>query len=1294
MLEDGYFVCVKKAGLAQTEILTALLADGACFEGNVGKLSCLQGATMPIEIPLSPAFIAKDSDGFVITPGGWMPYCPVLYGAEGLLPNQQELLECGGLQEDCHILTTQEIVESAESAKVFINEATAKTGKRWMHLAKISCKYHLSDQERQDLFAIFAIPEKEHHEYVIYMINSLHGAASAALNEIMISTEKKMKLNLMQTVAPYCQAVNTNDLQATLIPYYSKYSVGARHQEKKAYTVPIHDLSSQALAVFTDLGELTVFPELSFMANICASDIYKMFPGGIHGVHNRRDMLELYRALALGVPGSTMSATGLMDPMKFNMQPTKDPTEISKPGTDLATFICLATLYTARMPDGGQLRDCEPRHLHIMNMLERMRTIKNERLTSADGQEDSQILWWLRTLIDDVHAATLLTYMDSAAAIHKLDYENLSIGKPDERKGLRSFASKTYQRPLVSIPKAGPLVRLWVATGGDAPMYAAIIRAAERDVWRWRDDAGLVTEASMATQLSCSCPNKRVCVHRIINDWCHLAQFRTSTPDSGTMPGQMQNVASASQGMQKRPYRKRSAAGKVKEPEKMPHDSMFVGTLRCASAYDIMCSPVGNAMLKPHDGRPAQMYETEKGNDATETYKNHRFLSSVINSIVKKASMGVEEEDGNALYQNGMPYGDIAVKNTMAKIGSLKLQALMFMSSPQVLFENGRASWEPGCRAPVYAKLPDGRRGISAQAEMAIVIKRAANAFLRKTIGILRLARRECSEIQNKATSPLVTDAMWKSTLRCDPNLNQYDGMNAPLMTATMINILRPVITAQKAQGMLFPQAGFAKNSFPAFDRTKLDNVFGNGANVQYGMDGSFLAQQPQIAVFTHSDPPKCVPCLWQGSFNERMTINTCRIKGICKGNDVPSKWNTTAAKKGSRQTTPGAGETTQLQQKQSTEEIDVEEGPYLRELRKVLSSPFLFDKDAVDDDDDDDDDNDDDDMAYTDKLEEMKDVPPQQQSLSQWMSGAVVMGLIDILKNPSHTAIVSTAARKVLHGLPKWRYVSQILDLMNSAYGPCGYFIKGDQGLSTFKYLLAYIMTCRTFNVATFHSKPTFTMCAFVGECQKRLGRRTDYLLNYDLLFAQDAPYLTTPMDYVLYGSSLQTKVFGGACMKRVIDSDTNILAGIGKRICNSRFNGPLFILMTPCVPFPDRNSEGRSLAMLSLLSFQEILIQLESENTANVIARTCGYDNLRCAAGAELSDLVSKLSCLSISTKEAEIIARLLKDMVATSVHQSTSEGDMPISWGDEYELVANEPNEEMDMLHSVEDIMTEYS
>ena len=117
ILEDGYFVCVKKANLKEPEILTALLADGACFEGDMGKLSCLYGLTVPNEIPRTPAFIAYDGDGYTMTPGGWMPFCPLLFGAEGLIPSTRELLKTGGMPASYRTLTADLPMSTSHDAR-------------------------------------------------------------------------------------------------------------------------------------------------------------------------------------------------------------------------------------------------------------------------------------------------------------------------------------------------------------------------------------------------------------------------------------------------------------------------------------------------------------------------------------------------------------------------------------------------------------------------------------------------------------------------------------------------------------------------------------------------------------------------------------------------------------------------------------------------------------------------------------------------------------------------------------------------------------------------------------------------------------------------------------------------------------------------------------------------------------------------------------------------------------------------------------------------------------------------
>ena len=510
-----------------------------------------------------------------------------------------------------------------------------------------------------------------------------------------------------------------------------------------------------------------------------------------------------------------------------------------------------------------------------------------------------------------------------------------------------------------------------------------------------------------------------------------------------------------------------------------------------------------------------------------------------------------------------------------------------------------------------------------------------------------------------KSQTQLATDVLWKTLLRSDPNLNQYDALNAPLFAATMINILRPVITVQKAQGALFSQSGFMKD-FPSYDRTKLDNVFGEGGNVQYSMNGKFLAAQPQISVFAHINHATRLPCMWNGTANQRMTISTCRVKGMCKGKDVPNPWSNKAGKNKTNQQPSGQSERSQAQKNQPTEGSRIDEDSTTRTHRQVLSKPFVFENEE------------DDELAYSEALERMQGVVLCKTGAkpSSWLEGTLLGCILDVLDKCPDKNRVLKIVRKTLAESSRWSYVCKILDLLDTVYSPREFFLPGnDQGLAVFKYLLVYLVVCHSFHVETFHSKPTYTACGFLGSCTKA-GREMNYVLNYDMLFAQDAPYVTTPMDYTLYGNSMHDKVYGGPCMTKVAVTQSGILRSM-PAVFSSKFSAPYFILMTPCVPFPAKNGEDKSLELLSALSFEEILSRLHFEKMANLVARACGYDNLRCAASLEADELAAKLSCLSISTRQAEIIAKLLQDMVATTVKESTAEDDALMTWEDDYEL-----------------------
>lgn len=1250
LLEDGYFVCVKKAGLKQPEILTALLADGACFEGCVGKLSFLQGATVPNEIPSSPAFIAKDvDDGFIITPGGWMPWCPVLYGADGLVPHQRDLLEMGGLDKSSKIMTTDCIMQHAEKATIAISQ---DKGKRWAHVSSIPATNCLSDKDVENLFTIFPhVQADRRQDYVIYMINTLHGAASVALKEIKWSTKRRLTLNLMQTVGTRCEKADMDALQAVLVPYYSQYSVGgAESLQNNKYMDVIQGLTDQQVSDFGDVGERVPVPDIPFMAHTCASDVYKMFPGGIDKVDCPKLTLELCRAVALSLPGKRTTASGTMDPVKYKMTAPSDLIGISRSGTDVATFICLATLYTANTAERDQLRDYEPRHLHILNMLERMRTLREQEKC------DDIMKWRLMELIDDMHAATYYMYMDPGSAIHRLEYENLAVGKPEERRDIKSFAAKTYQRSLLTINDVNHSVRLWLATGGDFVMYAALIRFLERDLWRCMSENRVTSY--MATPVNCPCTDPDTCVLRIYEMWCkEVSHIQPQKEDrtNYTKP----NLSSAADGIHKRSFLKRTARGGLKESEKIYHDSIFTGTMRCTSAYDIVCSPIGDAALRGvQEGTPVSMYENQIVGDNQEQQRKFQPLSTIINSIMKKMSIGTETEN-NSLYEMGMAAGTTALETTMAANGMKQLTTMLFKDSCHVAIENGEALWDPGTRNPIYAPMQNGKMAPAVVPEVKAVIKEATDIWLNKIIHIMRTIRKECLEIKNSTEKQLTVDMMWKIILKCDPNLNQYDGMNAALLAATMLNILRPVVTVLKAVGILFPQSGFMKE-FPYFDRSKLDDVFGSGGNVQFGMDGTFTAQDSDVSLFIHSNPPTHTPCKWEGSFNIRMIINTCRLKAICKGRDV----NYNASKKNKNKTPSSSEELLQQQQQHSGDTNNTEKDCFAESVKRVLSTAFVFETD-----------DDDDDVTYQLGLQEIQKLLPWDEHIdpTNWMRGTLISGILSIVKKKSKLTKVMELIPSILDSCPKFRYVSKILDLLSKTYAPRDFFLPGNElGMCHFKYMLAYMGVCRMFNAPTFHVKPSYTVSAFVGPCKKNRGRAINCVLNYDTLCAQDAPYVNVPMDYTIYGHSMQNKVFGGGRLMKLCHTQTG-LKGIAE-VPTSK--SAFFVMITPCIPFPNRSKEDVGIGLLSAMSFESVVSYLESEKRANFIARLCGYDELRSTGSVETAELAEKLfRNLSVSTNEAEIIARLLQAKASKNNEDHEKDDDIDMIWED-----VDVPNQEV--------------
>lgn len=1214
VLEDGYFVCVKKSVFQHPEILTALLADGASFEKDVGKISCLRGVTLPLEIPHSPNFITAGCDGFSTSPGKWMSSCPVLYGAQGLVDDQHSLT--GALEE--YLLSTDDIISSAKEAQTEIKNSG--NNNRCTHISYIKPCLSLSEEDVDALFQLFPKIEKsERTNYVIYMINSMHGAASAGLGEVFASIDQTFTTDLMQTLIPHCHHIEdrrgVTDMKALLVPYYSKYGAAkGNFKDKKGWMDLIGSVAAQAISDFYSLGEIVTLPPITFMSEICASHVFQLFPGAMDGTTDRVLLLELYRAILLNTPGKATTSSETMEPRKYKLFVHNDS---SKQTIDLTNIISVATVYSAK-PKQVSLPKYEPRFLHAQSIL--------EQFQSRYDSSDSKIRLAME-IVDTTRAYLPIMYMDPASAVHMIDYEHVNPHKTEERSTLKTYAEKTYWRPKQSIERADPLLRMWTASAGDIVLYTALIRQIEREYWACKD-----ADVDNNTPQYCKCESENWCVHRLLTNWQAYSRMKNDANKEFT-PGN----PSAAKGMQARSSIKRQADRTPKAPEKTPHDSMYMGTVRVTSSMDMYISPLGNAMLIPTDSAATRPYDAD--NDKADS-RNKKCVSAIVNRILKSISCGLEE-DYTSDYEHMAP-SHAACKTTMANMSKKKLYNVLFATSPHVsLDQKENPVWNIGQRSPTYVTKRGAQNKKSAKHEAKLVIKHAMDKLIGIIISILNAARTACMDIK-KQSPPLVMDTKWKSLLRCDPNINQYDCMTMPLFTATMVNILRPTVASQKMAGTLFHQAGLMQK-FPFYERAKLRDVFEEGGTIQYGMAGDIREVDAKMSLFVHSSLPRPVPCTWGGSSSQHLFIDLFRIKATVKWDEKSSKAKTDA---------------TELNDEPDQAEFAES---VVSNLKNLLSSDFVFETE------------DDDEMAYTHGLHDLlpttKHLKPKSP-VSAWLYSQL-SSAIGKSVHYSDAANVIREIAEISQSYPKWKYVCSVVDLMCHTYLPTDMFqgsiYMGCAGLPMIKYALVYASVMRAFNAQTFNSKPIYTMCGYLGKCVKNVGRKTHVIPNYDMLSSLDAPYITTPMDYTMYSNSSKNsqKIFGGPVMKRAGLRDT-VLIRIQDttKMFGNRFNAPYFVHITPCVYSPntgDANTQGRTL--LQDMSHGELIQQLISQPTkfSPLVAVEAGYADLTEATNDSITNLAARIeSSLQMDSHEAEVIAKLMMP--------TTTETDPELTWSDD--------------------------
>lgn len=1232
-LEHGYFVCAKKAAFQSQEVLAALLGDGGMFENGVGKMSCLNGVTLPSEIPVSPAFIVQDGDGFTITPGAWSPLCPILYGTNDLLPNNKELLKHVGQDENSSVIPQEEILKTARNAKNAIKDTVSN---RWTHITHIEPVMSLTQEEIDNLFNIFNIPADSHHEHMIYMINSLHGTASVALGEIKIATNKKMHLDILQFLRPYCQNVNPADFKAQFVPYYSTNLVGGDASPSgKAYIENLGEISDKSLSDFTELGEMVPCPEIAFMKYTCASDVFKLFPGSVDGVTDAKDILELYRAIVLGVPGKYTTSSGQMDPFKYNIAQSKEQGEISKAGLDVGVHISVATLYTAQVHNGLFLEDYQPRKLHMINMIERLEAIRN----SSHMATEDDMFWEMRTMIDDVHSIIISSYLDTGSAINRTDYDLKFTQKTEKLNDPVDYAEKNYVSPLINMPKSEVLDRLWFATGGDIVLYTMLIRAVERDVSRCRGGTYKPTDY----MFQCMCDNQFTCIHKIVTDWLKYTKF------NHVRENQTAQVTSASEGMYKRIQNayKRDASGSIKGQKKAIHDSMFTGFLRCVSSNDLAISPFGKAMVGPSSS-DAEKDCTKDGRE--QNFSKKKNLAAIQKNIMKSLPLPIEESNV-FLEESGMGAGKIAIDTTMASLSRQKLYKLMF-NQPH---EDEKTSTTVG-----HPKKNKKQRAMSIT-ELTHVVKKSANTLLDTFTTVLRKSRNDCLDTIKKFQSPIQVDSMWKLDVRYDPNLEQYNAVTAPLFTSTLIDMLRPPIFVLKAHSLLFPQIGFMKK-FPYYDRTKLESVLGQTSQMEYGMDGKFLPPQPEIFLFTHSNTPTCVPCIWNGTVNQRISVKSGKVRGTMKHHDKRLNY-------GEKQGENGTNESSTDTAHKKLHELDNDGDSDIDKLKKLMYSSLAFELD------------DDDDMTYEMAVKEIESLMDMKHTkktdIESWMGGSVTATVLKHV-GPRWRQDFGQKKDDILSRMPKWRYVSAVLRFLWNKYTPESYFIPGTpEALPAVKYITVYMALCRTFKIPADHVKPKQVVCMFPTKCVKRQGRVLNPIYNYDMLLSNDAPYLSMSMDYSFYGSAHKKgKVFGGPVLKNVHPRESGLLSTAAiKSFYYDRKNIPYGIIVTPCIPFPESGTKDKTISFLQGMSFEEILDRIECEQMANAVVRTCGYDSVLTAVNTESDEFNESLcNAFSFSHDESSMIVQFLKSsvMVENDSDKDVDE-DSLLSSDDETEVIA---------------------
>lgn len=1211
LLADGYFVLAPKALFRDVDVQCALQTDFFHTVNDVGKMSALKGITLPVSLPRNP-YVFVDEEGMQgkgLVPTTWSPTCPILVGGKDLLP----LMDGSRLSDEEIIDTISKEMRSDQDRQLDRNPMCFSSNE----------SHDVGDEFKDFLFGLFPdVSAEDRQHYMIYMINTLHGSMHVARGDIYVVKDKSPKEHvILESITRMVEDKEVHG-RASFIPYYRK-GRGIRgncdinsprallDNEKKRFQSMFNKAPIEVLTEIDDLfsDKIQTVPCNGVVQNLCASDVYKVFPRTLCSVDldtpiNRtlEDYMKLYESILLNQKlhdnmavthfgGSYAGVTG---------------GQINKRNAEIVTLWCLGVLYTAIQDEEPELRDCEYRLLRMRDAIER------KRRSGASVYD----------IVDDSHASIIFNFFDERHAVHMRDF-NINGTKVEDKPSICGLEKNMYVMPTPGNMTVGMSImgKIFAAVGFDTIAFAQIVRFLERDV--------LVRAADLRLfRKTCICDTS-LCVHRLFES------FRQRNYIIGTAPVTTK-VMSSSEGMQKRTSRKRKVGGTVvKNNKKEPHIGGFISTLRCTSSRNILVSPFGSAAVvcqKEQNQVEAVASNTPSLADGEQNNTYRKSVQSIVSSIIQKIHFGLEDDIQNAskheklLQHVGVP--DRVLASTMAPFSTKTLCSML--------------------------EMPDKLT----QKKVRRCIKSYITSFTSKIQNAWNQACGEAARLKCEINSTDV-DKSWTISVTADPHLDQYDCISYPLFARTMFHIILPLCTVHVGMGTFVPTG-----QFPRYDKTNALVVFGEK---KYRFDGTLDTTSNNI-VHAGLETDATELTSFNGPTQQSLAVTKC----VCKSTSKFARKSVNTGQQNESTANATTGEASALD---ATDENKFECILESIALKRAFTFENTGDEDTECKSMNDMDSNDI--LTENELLIFMKNNSGKIPSpLQQKCRGLVIKGIIQAV-NVDNCALAPYISSE-LDKHTMFKYTTSILDVLCKCYTPSSFnFSRDEAGLSLLKFYIAYVCFCRYFKVPiTSEREPTFTLCGFVGSCDRKTGERIKAMFyNYNQMQIVDAPLASFYTDYSMYPASFNSnehtsqkvksndKLHGGPIMKKC-DSATS--ASI-RAFCSNYYNNftkawesPFFILMSPSVSTTTSYQVAAS-NNLRDLSIDVLLDLLVSGKNWNVFAQSCNYETVKDCFEEQENVLCDKfITHLNMSDENAQLLARTAKSMYSAQGKECEVEMD----------------------------------